>query len=57
MDLSHVRRKLYTYESTALFASDVRLVWCNCLAFNEPDSFLARRSAPRTPRRVFSSWS
>ena len=42
MDLSAVRRKLYNYEHHSAFASDVRLVWTNCLAFNDPNSYLGR---------------
>ena len=42
MDLSAVRRKLYNYEHHKAFASDVRLVWTNCLAFNDPNSYLGR---------------
>ena len=45
MDLSAVRRRLYNYEHHSSFAEDVRLIWHNCLAFNDPGSFLSRGRA------------
>ena len=35
MDLGAVRRKLYSYDNAAQFAADMRLIWTNCLAFND----------------------
>ena len=39
MDLGAVRRKLYSYDNAAQFAADVRLIWTNCLAFNDARSW------------------
>jgi hypothetical protein len=42
MDFSAVRRKIYTYDSHYSYASDIRLIWSNCLAFNDAGTYLAR---------------
>ena len=38
MDLATIRSKMSTYKTRAEFLVDIRLIFDNCLTFNEDDS-------------------